>query len=297
MSTLRPFEAAVRLGSFKAAADELHLTQSAISHQISSLESHFQTKLFMRQGNRLALTKAGTVYGATVIKLLAELSEAGARFYEDKQVLRVSASPSFAMYAALPYIEKLKSQNSWIDLQLESRNGGADLHRESIDAAIQVRGTPVAGLKTHRLFQSRLRPLAHRTLIERFGPIRTASDLARMPLIDVHHASGLWETWFAKVDRNVKLGEIRLWSDSLLGAVQMAEAGVGVLLAPFPLLVSLVSSGRLEITIAEPVIVERPDLYLMYRNRDANSAKVRAIKHWLDFIVTDMQAKATSIGL
>jgi len=104
LSTLRPFEAAVRLGSFKAAAEELHLTQSAISHQINSLEKHFQTKLFARQGNRLIPTKEGTAYGTAVARSLAELSNAGNSFLKEdrSKVLRVTATPTFAMFAALP---------------------------------------------------------------------------------------------------------------------------------------------------------------------------------------------------
>jgi LysR family glycine cleavage system transcriptional activator len=299
MSTLRPFEAAVRLGSFKAAADELRLTQSAISHQINSLETHFHAKLFVRQGNKLVLTEDGSVYGAAVVKVLADLSRAG-ELLTDKTTdgaLRVSASPSFAMFAALPYAEEFKSRNPALDLRLESRNTEVDFNLETLDAAIQVGGPPFAGLQSHRLFQSRLRPLAHKKLREKLGPIAAARDIARMPLIELNNIPGLWNRWFAKVGRGIKVSELRLSSDSLLAAVQMAEAGVGVILAPFPLLTSLVSTGRLEVLVPDCLTLDRPDFHLLYRRRDAGSTKIRSIRSWLNLVVADMESKARTAGL
>jgi LysR family glycine cleavage system transcriptional activator len=295
MSTLRPFEAAVRLGSFKAAADELHLTQSAISHQINSLENHFRSKFFVRQGNRLVLTENGSAYGAAVVKVLAELSRAGKLFSEEASdgVFRVSA----AMFAALPNVEEFKSRNPSLDLRLEARNTDVDFDLEAIDAAIQVGGPPYPGLQSHRLFQSRIRPLARRSLREKFGPIKTPRDIAKMPLIELNIVPGLWHRWFAVVDRRVKVGELRLSSDSLLAAVQMAESGVGVLLAPFPLLTALVSTGHLEVLVPQLLRIDRPDFHLVYRRRDAGSTKIKAIRSWLTVVIADMETKAAAVGL
>jgi LysR family glycine cleavage system transcriptional activator len=299
LSTLRPFEAAVRLGSFKAAAEELRLTQSAISHQIGSLETHFHTKLFVRQGNSVALTKDGAFYGAAIVRILAELSKAGETFSkrENHSILRVSASPSFAMFAALPFAEEFKSRNASLDLRLEARNTNVDFDAESIDAAIEVGSPPFPGLHAHRLFRSRLGPLAHPDLCAKFGTIKTARDLARMPLIELNNIPGLWDRWFASADRRIKVGELRLSSDSLLAAIQMAEAGSGVLLAPFPLITSLVSSGRLKILFRPSLSMERPDFHLVYRKSDVGSAKIKALRLWLTAITNEMEQKAGAKGL
>ena len=299
LSTLRPFEAAVRLGSFKAAAEELRLTQSAISHQISSLETHFRTKLFVRQGNRLALSEDGALYGAAMMKIFTELTRAGETFSkrDSHSVLRVSASPSFAMFAALPYAEEFKSRNASLDLRLEARNTSVDFDAETIDAAIEVGSPPFPGLRAHRLFRSRLGPLAHPDLCAKFGTIKTAGDLARMPLIELNNIPGLWGRWFASADRRVKVGELRLSSDSLLAAIQMAEAGSGVLLAPFPLITSLVSSGRLKILFRPSLPVERPDFHLVYRKGDSGSAKIKALTLWLNGVTAELEQKASASGL
>jgi LysR family glycine cleavage system transcriptional activator len=299
LSTLRSFEAAVRFGSFKAAAEDLGLTQSAISHQINALEGHFRIKLFVRQGNKVVLTKAGATYGTSILKAFAEMSRAGEVLLskEHKEIVRVSASPSFAAFAALPRIEKFKSINAALDLRLEARNTEVDFDTESIDAAVQVGSPPFPGLHSHRLFRSKLAPLAHPALCEKFVPIKAARDLARMPLIELNNIPGLWERWFAKADRNITLSERNLSSDSLLAAIQMAESGVGVVLAPFPLVASVVASGRLKTLFRPSLPIEKPDFYLLYRKHDSGTAKIRAIRRWLKEIIAELEHGAVTNDL
>src|SRR5882757_2323168 len=299
LSTLRAFEAAVRLGSFKAAAEDLGLTQSAISHQVNALEAHFQTKFFVRQGNKLVLTKDGALYGTSILKAFSEMSRAGEILSskERKEIVRVSASPSFAAFAALPRIEKFKSINAALDLRLEARNTNVDFDTESSDAAIQVGSPPFPGLHSHRLFRSKLAPLAHPALYEKFAPVTTAKDLARMPLIELNNIPGLWERWFAKADRKVRVGELRLSSDSLLAAIQMAESGVGVLLAPFPLTASVVASGRLKALFRPSLPIEKPDFYLVYRKADATAVKIKAVRKWLKEVIAELEHRTNTNDL
>lgn len=299
LSTLRPFEAAVRLGSFKAAAEELNVTQSAISHQINALEAYFHTKLFVRQGNKLVLTRDGSAYGGIVVKALAELSKASGTLLSKGQdnLLKVTASPSFAMFAALPCLDDFKSRNRSLELRLEARNTAVDFELEDIDAAILVGSAPFPGLHSHRLFQSRMTPLAHPILVQKFGRVTTAKELARMPLIELNIVPGLWERLFASLDRNIKLDQSRLSSDSLITAIQMAEAGVGALLAPFPLLTSLVSAGRLEILYETSMPLGQPDFYLVCRKTDVAKPKVKALRLWLNSVTTKMEQEACAMQL
>jgi LysR family glycine cleavage system transcriptional activator len=299
LSALRAFEAAVRLGRFKAAAEELRLTQSAISHQINSLESHFRVRLFMRQGNRLVLTKEGALYGTSILKAFSELSQAGQILIskERKEIVRVSATPSFATLAALPYLHRFKAINAPLDLRLEARSTDVNFDTESIDAEIHGGGPPFPGLHSHRLFRSKLEPLAHPSLYEKFSPIRAAKDLARMPLIEFKSFPGLWEKWFAKWDRKIKLDELSLSSDSLLTAIQMAESGAGVLLAPFPLVASVVASGRLKALFRPPLHIEGPDFYLLYRKRDAGTAKIKAVRKWLREVIAELEQRSGTSDL
>ncbi|WP_315834772.1 LysR substrate-binding domain-containing protein [Bradyrhizobium prioriisuperbiae] len=299
ISTLRPFEAAVRLGSFKAAAEELGLTQSAISHQISALETHFRSKLFQRQGNRLVLTKAGSTYGAAVLRAFSEMARAGETLLssERQEIVRVSATPSFAAFAALPNIAAFKAINGSLDLRLEARNTGVDFDTETIDAAIVANNPPFPGLQAHRLFRSKLAPLARPELRAKFPPVKTPHDLLRLPLIELNNIPGMWERWFAKADPKVKLGELRLSSDSLLAAIQMAEAGVGVVLAPFPLAAPVVAAGRLDALFRPTIAMERPDIYLVYRKTDAGSAKIKAVRRWIKDIIAGLERRTNTTDL
>jgi LysR family transcriptional regulator, glycine cleavage system transcriptional activator len=299
LSTLRAFEAAVRLGSFKAAAADLRLTQSAISHQIHSLETHFRRKLFVRVGNKLALTKQGEAYGASILKAFAEISRAGESLMgrTDVEIVRVSASPSFAAFAALPHIERLKAINTALEVRIEARNTNVDFDTESIDAAIQVGMPAERGLSAHRIFRSRLAPLAHHALCGRHAPIRTERDIAKLPLIELNNIPGLWEHWFAQADRGIKLPELMLSSDSLLAALQMAEAGVGAVLAPMPLVAPLVSSGRLTMLLPPRPLPEAPDFHLVYRKEDAGTSRIKSIRRWIKEIVVALERQAAACEL
>lgn len=294
LATLRAFEAAVRLGTFKMAAEELGLTQSAISHQIKSLESHFQTKLFARQGNRVFATAEGSAYGAAVLKVFSELSRAGETLLRDgrQEIVRVSASPSFAAFAALPHIQKFKALNSDFDLRLEARNTRVDFDTEVVDAAIQVGNPPFPGLTAHRLFRTKLAPLAHPALCNEFPPVKTARDLAKMPLIELSNIPGLWERWFLASDNRVKAPEPSVTSDSLLAAIQMAESGVGVVLAPFPLAFSVVATGRLRALFPPTLPMDRPDFHLVYRKDDATTDKIKVLRKWLKAVVAELERAA-----
>lgn len=291
LSALRAFEAAVRLGTFKAAAEDLRLTQSAISHQIAALEAHYGARLFTREGNRVVLTKDGALYGNSVLKAFSELARAGDVFLHRKSrdIVRVSASPSFATFAALPRLEAFKLANKSLDLRIEARNTNVDFETESIDAAIQVGNPPFRGLKAHRLFRSRLAPLAHPALCKEYAPLRTARHLARMPLIELNNFPGMWESWFAKTDPKIKLKELTLSSDSLLAAIQMAESGIGVVLAPFPLTASAVTSGRLKAIFRPSFPMDENDFYLVYRKEEVNSLKIKVIQKWLKEVIADLE--------
>lgn len=299
LSTLRAFEAAVRLGSFKAAAEDLRLTQSAISHQVHSLETHFRRKLFLRIGNRLALTKQGESYGASILKAFAEMSRAGESLMgrSGGEIVRVSASPSFAAFAALPHIEELKAINTSLEVRLEARNTSVDFDTESIDAAIQVGIPAERGLNAHRVFRSRLAPLARQDLCARYAPVKTERDIAKLPLIELNNIPGLWEPWFAHADPGIKVPDLKLSSDSLLAALQMAEAGVGVVLGPLPLVAPLVSSGRLKVLLPPRLVPEAPDFHLVYRKEDAGTSRIKSIRRWLKEIVAALEHQAAACDL
>src|SRR5262249_22388497 len=129
------------------------------------------------------------------------------------------------------------------------------------------------------------------------GPTGQARELARLPLIDMNKVPALWNRWFSRTDHRIKITDLSLSSDSLLAAIQMAESGVGVLLAPFPLVTALVSTGRL-VPLSRPSLpIDRPDFYLLYRRAHANSARIRALKRWLNEVTAGLERSARAANV
>jgi LysR family glycine cleavage system transcriptional activator len=115
-----------------------------------------------------------------------------------------------------------------------------------------------------------------------------------MPLIELNNIPGLWEHWFAQADLATESPDLMLSSDSLLAALQMAEAGVGVVLAPLPLVAPLVSAKRLAVLPPPRALPEAPDFHLIYRREDAGTARIKSIRRWLKEIVAALERQAAA---
>jgi LysR family transcriptional regulator, glycine cleavage system transcriptional activator len=300
LASLRAFEAVARSGSVKLASESLNLTPSAISHQIRTLEAHFGVQLVQRSGRGIALTESGAIYATALMNAFSELFRAGDLLDDRKRgrIVRVSVTPTFAMLAALPHLEKFRVDNPGLDLRLEANNSPVDFERDNVNAAVQLGEPPFNGLAFHRLFKSRAAPCAEQKLLERFGPIRTPHDLARMPLIKFNTAPDSWQSWFGEKEPELASREPDLVGDSLLTGIQMARSGMGVILAPFPLSSPMVTSGALSVVkLWDPLQMGARDFYFTYRKVDASSVKIKAVHKWLKAIARDLEAEAAALGI
>ncbi len=300
LASLRAFEAVARSGSVKLASESLNLTPSAISHQIRTLEAHFGVQLVQRSGRGIALTESGAIYATAVLNAFGELFRAGDLLDDRKRgrIVRVSVTPTFAMLAALPDLEKFRVDNPGLDLRLEANNSPVDFERDNVNAAVQLGEPPFNGLAFHRLFKSRVAPCAEQKLLERFEPIRRSHDLAKMPLIKFNTAPDSWQRWFGEMEPELASREPDLISDSLLTGIQMARSGMGVILAPFPLASPMVTSGALSVVkLWGSLQIGLRDFYFTYRKVDASSEKIKAVHKWLKVIARDLEAEATTLGI
>ena len=212
--------------------------------------------------------------------------------------LRVSVTPTFAMLAALPHLEKFRVDNPGLDLMLEANNSPVDFERDNVNAAVQLGEPPFNGLAFHRLFKSRVAPCAEQKLLERFEPIRRSHDLAKMPLIKFNTAPDSWQRWFSEMEPELASREPDLISDSLLTGIQMARSGMGVILAPFPLASPMVTSGALRVVkLWGSLQIGLRDFYFTYRKVDASSDKIKAVHKWLKVIARDLEAEAATLGI
>ena len=167
LNALRGFEAAARLGSFHKAAEELHLTQSAISQQIRSLESYLEQPLFFRQGRSVALTDAGFDLLSTTQSLLQQLAVGIRRLeqYRKPNQLVVNTTPAFARHWLVPRLADFHQHHPQIDLWLFTSDEVPDMATQTIDIAVRDDLTAQADCSFRVLLEDRLYPACHPDLL------------------------------------------------------------------------------------------------------------------------------------
>lgn len=168
LNALRGFEAAARLGSFHKAAEELHLTQSAISQQIRSLESFIEQPLFYRSGRKVALTDAGADLLSTTQSMLQQLAVGIRRLdqYRKPNQLVVNTTPAFARHWLVPRLGDFHARHPQIDLWLLTTDETPDMATQTIDIAVRDDLAAQAECRFRVLLEDRLYPACHPRLLE-----------------------------------------------------------------------------------------------------------------------------------
>lgn len=280
---LRAFEAAARLESFALASEELHLTPSAISHQIRGLEAYFGLPLFVRRKRGVALTAdgarlAGQLFDAfdAIESACADLRPAGGA-----RTLAVHSSPSFATQWLGPRLPRFMAAHPEIDLSMSSAADPADLLRHpELDITIAY-GTPLRsqGVTTEALGTEEIAPLCAPHL---FDGAATPAALAQAVLIDSRLNPVRWRDWFALNGAALPLRRNRPSFDRASLAIAAAVDGLGVALESTRLAAQELARGDLVVPTrdrCEPVL--RETHFLSYRTGDRRVAKIVQFRAWL----------------
>ncbi len=152
-SALRTFEAAARLGSFKAAAMELSVTPTAVSHQIRTLEEHLEVPLFIRRTRAVELTASGRRLSEAVHQGFQRIMLALEEVSATESVLTVSTTPAFASLWLVPKLGRFQERHPEFQIQLDTGTSPIDLERDRrVDIAIRYGAGPYPGLYTTPLF-------------------------------------------------------------------------------------------------------------------------------------------------
>jgi len=175
LNALRGFEAAARLGSFHKAAEELHLTQSAISQQIRSLESFLEQPLFYRSGRSVSLTDAGHDLLSTTQAMLQQLSVGIRRLdqYRKPNQLVVNTTPAFARHWLLPRLGTFHRDHPEVDLWLFTTYEAPDMASQTVDLCLRDDLEPQAECSHEVLLQDHLYPACHPDLLDQPATART----------------------------------------------------------------------------------------------------------------------------
>lgn len=237
---LRAFEAAARLGSFERAADELHVTASAVSKRVSTLEELLGTALFSRGAKALALTASGKEYLAQVSDALGVLAAMPLhqRGAQRSPRLRITAPPTFARQILVPHLERFTSAHP--DTELEVLLSIPYLDGGESDADIEVRH----GISGRVLMHDVVLPVASPALLARLPPLQVPADLAQAPLLRTPLEP--WLPWFSAAglawpepSHGPKLIDLGL-------TLEAAVAGQGIALARPSLARGWLASGALQ---------------------------------------------------
>jgi LysR family glycine cleavage system transcriptional activator len=308
LNALRAFEAAARHGSFSAAAQELKVTDSAVSQQVRTLERYLGTRLFKRLPRGLLLTELGSTYLPVLTAGFDRLSEASARLRSGGigGLLTVAALPAFASGWLLPRISRFRERYPRIDLLLKTSRALADFRREDIDVAIRFTAGTGADTKSVFLMGEEVFPVASPTLVAPSLLPMTVADLKVLPLL--HDVDGQpaqpwlsWHGWFerAGVDSPEVLRGLK-FTDSIV-LLSAAVAGLGVALGRGPNIEGLLSRGQLvRLTqdswkagwsyrlVAPPANYSRPNVRAfvewMVEEAEGNSAHTRTLLPYSDLV-------------
>ena len=280
LNTLRMFECAGRCLSFRAAAEELGLTHSAVAQQIRALERALNIKLFHRLPRSLALTEAGRTYHASIQRALKLIVSATEDLRPARTIVTISVTTSFAAKWLIPRLNAFTDAHPDIEVQVLATTQLANFHSDGVDIAVRQGRSPSGlGLRVDLLFPLRVTPVCSPRLIADSHPIAAVNDLSGHVLI--HDAHGLWPAFLQNFTGDFDLSSckaLKLSHESL--AIDAAISAQGVALASEPLVAEDIRCGRLIQPL--PMMLETEVGYYVVTARvPREPGPVRRMRDWL----------------
>ncbi len=251
LDPLKGFDAAARHLSFTRAAEELFLTQSAISRQIQTLEEQLGVKLFRREARRLSLTPEGEVLARATAETLARLAEvcAGLKASQRRPRVNVSAAVGIASLWLVPRLAAFQEIEPDVDVRLSADNRLVDISREDIDLALRYIHPDAAPPDAALLFEEEVFPVAAPKLAAKLPAVLRPEDLARLTLLafdNGHKAPWFaWEPWLIGLGLAHARPKAVLEFNQYDQLIRAAEDGRGIALGRGPLVGRLIAEGKL----------------------------------------------------
>ena len=285
LNALRAFEAAARHLSFTKAAEELFVTQAAISHQVKALEGALGMPLFRRFNRRLMLTDAGQAYLPPLRDALDQIAAATDRLCtaEETGALKISVLPSFAAKWLLPRLSRFREAHPEIDVLVHASTDLADFARDGFDLAIRYGYGSYPGLVVTPFMEDEVFPVCSPRLLKEGPPLKQPADLKNHTLLHdptTANESKDWQSWlrFAGVS-GVDTSRGPGFTDASM-VLQAAIDGQGVALGRSALTGNDLEAGRL-VQPFGPAIPSDFRYFIVTLPAAADRPKVRAFSDWL----------------
>ncbi|SEK05356.1 LysR family transcriptional regulator, glycine cleavage system transcriptional activator [Achromobacter sp. NFACC18-2] len=275
---LRAFEAAARHQNFSRAADEIHVTHGAVSHQVRALEQDLGVALFTRYGKRLTITQQGAQFAQAVRSALQDIAQATQAIREDtrQKRLTVSSIPSFAARWLAPRLGKFIEQNPSTELVLQTSGRLQDLVRDGIDVGIRFGQGQYPGLAVERLMGDSYYPVAS----PGYNQGRLPSTPRQLKPAQLLRSDEPWLPWFQAANLTLAepTGGVRFQDLSML--IRSAVAGNGIALVRHVVAMQEIATG--ELVRLFDVAVKSPWHYYLACSPEAlHKPQVQAFRQWL----------------
>jgi len=292
LNQLRTFEAAARHSSFTKAADEMHLTQSAISRQVKALEDYLGFELFVRTTTGVELTPQARHYGERLTKALEIIGIATSELTlkHSYSVITIRGFTSFFVRWLIPLLPDFERLHPNIKIRLIGSAEQADFQRDDMDFGVLYGKGDWLGLEADLLFNDELLPVCSAQLAQGQPPLSVTSDLSKHTLLHHNQLSRDWPEWLQAAGYpGLQSFGTRTFED-LSVAYECMLAGMGVIIGQRAYLEKELSNG----TIAAPfetVLRRGSGFYMVCRKDKAGQEKVRAFRAWLSSVCDANQSQ------
>lgn len=295
ISALAAFEAVARIGSFTAAADELGLTQGAISRQILALEDTLEARLFERGRDGARLTNAGTAYAAEIGPALRRISSATLNMITTKGhggSIVLGILPTFGTRWLIPRLPGFFEEHPDVAINFMTRIESRDLVQDGLDAAILIGGGDWPNCVAEHLLDEDLLPVCSAQFLEAAN-IEAPGDVAGLQLLHLRTRPNAWRQWFA--DNGVEsVDTAGMTFEQFSMASQAAMAGIGVAMLPAFLIGEELASGRL-VPVFPRLVRSDVAYFFVYPQANADSPAIRALSLWLSEQATEFRSKQVEL--
>lgn len=281
LNALKAFESAARHESFTRAAEELCVTQGAVSHQVKALEATLGAKLFNRERQRLSITEAGREYLAVVRDAFDRIALGTARLTQRQMsgVLTVSTSPDFAAKWLVHRLGRFADMHPEIDLRISATMHHVDFAREDVDMAVRHGDGSFPGLDAVQLCGERLFPVCSPHLVaDANGALPPAAALT-LPLLHLDDRSG-WSKWLAAAGVHAPEMPPGLIMNRTSMLIDAAISGRGLALARTTLAAWDLINGRLIAPFAETLPISKT-YWIVAPRATAKLPKIETFRQWL----------------
>ena len=284
LDAIRGFESAARHLSFTAAAEELCITQSAVSKQVKTLEEALGTALFLRGGKGLSLTPQGRELQEAARAALAQLGAVVDRLLAtDRVSVSVTATPSFAALWLAPKLAKFQALEPAIDVRVDASEARVNLEREGIDLAVRLSPLQADSDESPPLLQEQVLLVAAPAIAARLA---CTADILQLPLL-VYYDPAMrfswmsWSTWYGLLGLQQSPQQACLYFSQYEHVVNAAIQGAGVAIGRTPLVLPLLQGGQLQVVLPGHTI-EGLGYRIVTSVHAADRPAVQKFRRWLE---------------